>query len=145
VLIIDKVSMLSAPFFELIDEVGKAVRSKLMGASCVDKPFGGIQLILCSDFLQLVSVDKTNKKMELFSLKIFKTPSKINTTFGKKKYFCFQTRVWENANITCVELTKCFQQSDEVTVKMFELARDGWVSDETHSILIEVSKHKIRR
>jgi ATP-dependent exoDNAse (exonuclease V) alpha subunit len=46
VLVLDEISMLSAELFDLLDFIGKSVRQS-------DRPFGGLQLILCGDFLQL--------------------------------------------------------------------------------------------
>lgn len=49
-LIIDEVSMLSDTLFELLDDIGKAVRRN-------NQPFGGIQLLFSGDFYQLPPVD----------------------------------------------------------------------------------------
>ena len=51
ILVIDEVSMLSAELFEKIDDLLKLVRNS-------KKPFGGIQVILSGDFLQLLPVFK---------------------------------------------------------------------------------------
>lgn len=50
-LIIDEISMVDGVYFEKIEEVARHIRKN-------DKPFGGIQLILCGDFLQLPPVSK---------------------------------------------------------------------------------------
>ena len=42
VLVVDEISMLSAELFDLLDFIGKRVCR-------VDRPFGGLQLILCGD------------------------------------------------------------------------------------------------
>tara|TARA_B100000161_G_scaffold265296_1_gene240888 strand:+ start:1273 stop:2529 length:1257 start_codon:yes stop_codon:yes gene_type:complete len=52
-LIIDEISMLSANFFDKLEEIARKVRNN-------DKPFGGIQLILSGDFCQLSPVDSSN-------------------------------------------------------------------------------------
>jgi len=49
ILILDEVSMLGADFFDKLDIVGKHIRKS-------QKPFGGLQLILSGDFLQLPPV-----------------------------------------------------------------------------------------
>ena len=51
VLFIDEVSMLGAEFFDKLDFIGRAIRSNPL------KPFGGIQLFLSGDFLQLPPVN----------------------------------------------------------------------------------------
>ncbi len=56
-LIIDEISMIDSEFFDKVEAVARAVRKN-------EKPFGGIQLIVCGDFLQLPPVIKQseNKK-----------------------------------------------------------------------------------
>jgi ATP-dependent DNA helicase PIF1 len=51
ILIIDEISMLGALFFDKLDYIGKEIRRNHA------KPFGGLQLILCGDFLQLPPVN----------------------------------------------------------------------------------------
>lgn len=51
VLIIDEVSMLGKDLFEKLDYIGKKIRK------CEILPFGGIQLILSGDFLQLPPIN----------------------------------------------------------------------------------------
>ncbi|KAH7935373.1 hypothetical protein HPB52_006760 [Rhipicephalus sanguineus] len=46
VLVVDEVSMLDGRFFHKLERVARLVRRN-------DRPFGGIQLVLCGDFLQL--------------------------------------------------------------------------------------------
>lgn len=56
-LIIDEISMIDAELFDKIEAVARAVRNN-------ETPFGGIQVIVCGDFLQLPPVIKQseNKK-----------------------------------------------------------------------------------
>lgn len=49
-LIIDEISMLGRELFEKLDYIGRTLRR------CPDKPFGGIQLLVSGDFLQLPPV-----------------------------------------------------------------------------------------
>ena len=51
-LIIDEISMLSASFFDKLEEIARRIRNN-------QKPFGGIQLILSGDFCQLSPVDSS--------------------------------------------------------------------------------------
>lgn len=60
-LIIDEISMIDGDFFDKMEEVARAVRKS-------QKPFGGLQLVVCGDFLQLPPVAKD----------------------GEPKKFCFQ-------------------------------------------------------
>ncbi|KAG7249071.1 hypothetical protein CRUP_036200, partial [Coryphaenoides rupestris] len=54
-LIIDEVSMVDAPLFDKLEAVARSVRRST-------EPFGGIQLIICGDFLQLPPVSKGKEK-----------------------------------------------------------------------------------
>ena len=49
ILVIDEISMLSSTIFDLLSKVGSRIRND-------NRPFGGIQLILCGDFFQLPPV-----------------------------------------------------------------------------------------
>ena len=53
ILIIDEISMLSADFFDKLENVSRIVRKS-------NAPFGGIQLILSGDFCQLSPIDSKN-------------------------------------------------------------------------------------
>ena len=60
-LVIDEISMVDADYFDKLDAVGKAVRRS-------KRPFGGIQLVLCGDFLQLPPVAKEGEKKYCFQV-----------------------------------------------------------------------------
>lgn len=63
-LIIDEISMIDSAYFDKLEAVARAIRKK-------EIPFGGIQLILSGDFLQLPPVAK----------------------HLEKRKFCFQVRI----------------------------------------------------
>jgi ATP-dependent DNA helicase PIF1 len=52
ILIIDEISMMSLKIFDLLDAIGKCVRS-------APHPFGGLQLVFSGDFYQLPPVGNT--------------------------------------------------------------------------------------
>ena len=56
-LIIDEISMIDGIFFDKLEGVARAVRKNR-------RPFGGIQLVLCGDFLQLPPVCKDGEKRQ---------------------------------------------------------------------------------
>ena len=56
-LIIDEISMIDAELFDKLEAIARTVRRSR-------KPFGGIQLVLCGDFLQLPPVSKDAKTKE---------------------------------------------------------------------------------
>ena len=102
-LIIDECSMLHAEFFDKLEAVACAVRDD-------DRPFGGLQLVLCGDFLQLPPVSKEGGKG-----------------------FCFQAKSWSRcfARSDCVELTQTFRQTDSTFISLLNELRRGACSDAT--------------
>jgi ATP-dependent DNA helicase PIF1 len=108
VLVIDEVSMLDKDLFELLDEVARKVR----GSS---KPFGGLQLLLVGDFMQLPPVKKGDG------------------------HFAFQSRAWDVAGLNApgarVMLKQVERQNDPVFIKGLNEVRLGFVSPEFMRIL----------
>lgn len=96
ILAIDEVSMLSKDTFELLDNLLRKVRE-------IEFPFGGIQLILFGDFLQLPPV--------------------------RSDMFCFESVSWIEADIKIIELKEVFRQQDERFVKLLNNIRFG-IKDE---------------
>ncbi len=60
-LIIDEISMIEGEYFDKLEAVARALRNS-------NDPFGGIQLVLCGDFLQLPPVSRENKKLFCFQV-----------------------------------------------------------------------------
>ncbi|XP_059052609.1 ATP-dependent DNA helicase PIF1 [Achroia grisella] len=114
-LIIDEVSMVDGAFFEKLEAVARYVRKN-------DKPFGGIQLILCGDFLQLPPVVDKNKP-------------------GKR--FCFQSPCWEKCIELCFELKEVHRQKDQEFVTILNKIRIGHVTKEISDRLIGTARQKI--
>lgn len=87
-----------------------------------ERPFGGIQLILCGDFLQLPPVVKGETAVQRF---------------------CFQSSAWESC-IQCVyELKQVHRQSDPEFVKILNHLRIGHVNESIAARLVSTSKQKI--
>lgn len=103
VLIIDEVSMVSADFFTKLDLIAKALRANR-------KPFGGIQLVLSGDFLQLPSIDK-------------------------KGGFLFDCEAWKNAISCTIQLTTVFRQRDAGFIALLQNIRKGIVTDQDDIML----------
>ncbi len=102
VLVVDEVSMVSDWQLELMDRLGRAFRDK-------SKPFGGIQLVLCGDFLQLAPVEGA---------------------------LCFKSPVWAAARLQRFELTYAFRQgADGCFAAMLAEVRTGQPSDDTLAAL----------
>lgn len=88
VLIIDEISMLPAWLFEKLDQQLKYIRGN-------DEPFGGLQLILMGDFMQLPPI-RTRE-----------TPDELNTDF------CINTATWDESNIHCMFMDKVKRGDDK--------------------------------
>ena len=110
VLIVDEISMIAADLFDKVfsfffpllsspnffplkvEYIARKIRHS-------ELPFGGLQLVLCGDFLQLPPVDKG---------------------FGQdRKKFCFEAESWPKCIDICVELTHIFRQKVEFFIFSF--------------------------
>jgi ATP-dependent DNA helicase PIF1 len=124
-LIIDEISMVDASFFDLIEAVAKEIRRN-------DKPFGGIQLILCGDFFQLPPVIKMDKG------NIFEAKNRQTV-----KRFCFQAKSWSSCIQNSFELRKIYRQKDPKFVEILNSIRIGRVTPEITEKLLSTAAQKI--
>lgn len=85
-LIIDEISMVSDKLLDCVDKICRLVRGK------AHLPFGGLQVILCGDFLQLPPV--------------FKGSNEDGT-------YCIHSKAWKAAQIVPFMLTTNFRQGDD--------------------------------
>lgn len=108
-LAIDEISMISGKLFNLLNEVFQIVRKS-------DAPFGGMQMILIGDFLQLPPVIKRAEDEEQ----------------GK---FAFESTAWRAAGIKVAMLTRVFRQSDEAFSTALNEIRVGEPSDAARALL----------
>lgn len=104
-LAIDEVSMLHGELFNTLDHVFRIVRRS-------NEPFGGVQLILFGDFLQLPPVSR-----------------------GKAQQFAFESDSWRAAKIRTGLLTKVWRQSDERFSGALNRIRVGDVAPDVASLL----------
>ncbi|XP_038000330.1 ATP-dependent DNA helicase PIF1 isoform X2 [Motacilla alba alba] len=115
-LIIDEISMVDGKFFDKLEAVARAVRKR-------DEPFGGIQLIICGDFLQLPPVCKTNEETK----------------------FCFQAKSWRKCIHINMELTEVRRQTDKAFVSILSAIRLGRCTEEVTRQLMQTAAHKSER
>jgi ATP-dependent DNA helicase PIF1 len=110
VLIVDEISMLNYEVFEALDAIARAVRLR-------DEPFGGLQVIVVGDFMQLPPVVKNRSQLK----------------------FCFQSAIWEEAGFNRENGTKFLRQverqKDEDFVDFLNQVRVGKVSSHLISLL----------
>ncbi|XP_023226143.1 ATP-dependent DNA helicase PIF1-like isoform X2 [Centruroides sculpturatus] len=109
-LIIDEISMIDGQFFQKLERIARIVRNN-------QKPFGGIQLILSGDFLQLPPVTKGSEKCT----------------------FCFQSEAWRNCINVSLELTQVMRQKDEKFIRILQDIRVGRCTEETTNILLQTA------
>jgi len=98
-LIIDEISMLSANTLDILDHVFRCVRGQ-------DRPFGGMQIILCGDFFQLEPVKA-------------------------KEGFAFQSPLWDTLIHRTHELQTIYRQSDLAMCTALNKVRTGEVDEQT--------------
>lgn len=95
VLIIDEVSMLNPDYFDKLNNIVRLIRNNI-------RPFGGIQLLISGDFLQLPPV---------------------------KSYFAFQSTAWKEINLQRIILTQNMRQTDNTFHQALDKIRRGIADD----------------
>eukprot|EP01041_Mallomonas_annulata_P003356 gene3356-6646_t len=107
ILIIDEISMISAELFDKLSVLGSKILKD-------NRPFGGIQLVVCGDFFQL-------------------PPVGLST--GQK--FCFKSENWRQIfnEDNIVVLDKVFRQKDPIFLNMLHEIRSGYMSTSNSIIL----------
>jgi len=97
ILAIDEISMIGSKLFDLLDTVFCAVRKD-------DRFFGGMQLLVFGDFLQLPP---------------------ISNDFSGDEIFAFQSKAWRRGNFKNVILNQVFRQKDASFVNLLNNIRFG--------------------
>ncbi|MFC1659514.1 DEAD/DEAH box helicase [Pseudomonadota bacterium] len=111
-LAIDEISMISSDTLNLVNNVLKAIKE-------TDEPFGGLQIILFGDFLQLPPI------VDNFS----------NT--DDTEHFCFNSEAWQEANLKTFVLKEIFRQTDNRFIQLLNNLRFGKIEKDDIEILKE--------
>lgn len=106
-LAIDEVSMIGSHLFTVLDHVFRLVRNEPQA------PFGGMQIILFGDFLQLPPVGQAED--------------------GTR--FCFESPSWNEARIKVSMLTKVFRQEDAAFSSALNDLRTGTITPAARALL----------
>ncbi|KKA29313.1 hypothetical protein TD95_002384 [Thielaviopsis punctulata] len=102
-LVIDEISMVDGDLFDKLDRVARKIRN-------VNKPWGGIQLVLTGDFFQLPPVPDAQNRMAKFA---------------------FEASTWSTSIDHTIGLTQVFRQKDPQFANMLNEMRLGRISDQT--------------
>lgn len=105
VLVIDEVSMLHGNMLNMVDEICRILKNP-------DKPFGGLQLVLCGDLFQLPPVTKYVPGEE-------RGPTD----------FAHTSQAWANASLKVCYLSEQHRQGDDELIKILNAIRDDYVED----------------
>jgi hypothetical protein len=97
VIYIDEIGMMSKDQFEFLDEMLRFCRKN-------NEPFGGIQIILCGDVLQLSPICK------------FNTPGEV---------FFFESDSYVNGKFKSIYLSSSYRQKDPKFVRILNRMREG--------------------
>jgi ATP-dependent DNA helicase PIF1 len=147
ILIVDEVSMLGKDLFEKLDYIGRRIRK------CEILPFGGIQLILSGDFLQLPPIkDDFPFESAVWNRCAFViVPFLMRRRFDDVQYFDLLLRVrkGEHTQEDLRILQSCVKKYDDMNKKILENGKKRRKLDDEpeikptilHSKVIDVSSH----
>ena len=110
ILIIDEISMLSPELFDKLEELARLIRKDT-------QPFGGIQLILSGDFLQLPVVNSHE--------------------------LCFEAKSWKKCVTNTVQLVDIIRQSDKTFQKCLNEIRVNNLSQESKELIKQLNNKKL--
>jgi ATP-dependent DNA helicase PIF1 len=135
VLLLDEVSMVSGEFFDSLSTVVSDIRKD-------PRPFGGIQLIVCGDFLQLSPIAPRKWEVDQMVTGIrekegLETVEEARNWLFLNRGFCFQSEAWKESSFEVVELKHVFRQSNRNFVNVLKDIRVGNVTPETVRYLKE--------
>ena len=114
-LVIDEISMVRADLLDAIDARLRKIREN-------DAPFGGVQLLMVGDFLQLPPVVQEHDRELLVQL-------------GYKTPFAFSAKVFRRLAVTKISLEQVFRQNEQEFIDILGKVRSGTDLDDTvHNI-----------
>lgn len=104
-IIIDEISMLRSDVFITIDKMLRSIKD-------VDKPFGGLRIILVGDFHQLPPV-------------VVESEQKVFNKLYPCGKFAYTTKTWRDLDLVNINLTEVMRQKDAKTREMLNCIRQG--------------------
>ena len=115
-LVIDEISMVRADVLDAIDAVLRHYRFRR------NEPFGGVQVVMIGDLMQLQPVVHGDEERELMA------------RYYEGPYF-FQSKVMQQVSPVYIELDHVFRQQDEQFVKLLGEVRENRLSEEGRAML----------
>ena len=110
-LVIDEISMISGSLFDLLNTVAQTIRGNT-------EPFGGIQLVVVGDFLQLPPVNA-----------------------GTEREYAFEAYTWpQTIQHTVILRTVMRQRGDERLIAVLEQLREGRITPLVTETLVECNR-----
>lgn len=103
VLIIDEISMLHKHQLDMIDSIAQLMLDK-------EKPFGGLQVILCGDFFQLPPISHDD---------------------GQEKQFAFEANAWKSGDFHVCYLAEQHRQGNDTLHAILNDIRSGTAGEHT--------------
>jgi ATP-dependent DNA helicase PIF1 len=113
ILVIDEVSMLPAELLEKLEQIARIIRARpirMIQENLPEQAFGGIQLVLSGDFLQLPVVGDSNN-------------------------FCFESKAWQKCIDCSIELKENMRQMDKDFQSILAEIRYGILSKKGRKLL----------
>ena len=114
-ILIDEISMVRADLFDAINLSLKKNRKN-------NKPFGGVQIILFGDVMQIDPIVSSVEK-------------EVMEKFYPNGRFFFNSNIYKEGNFKQIELTKIFRQSDETFINLLNKIRINKATNSDLSIL----------
>jgi ATP-dependent DNA helicase PIF1 len=127
VLVLDECSMVSGEFLDRLSREVSMIRRD-------ERPFGGIQLIICGDFLQLPPIPPRNADVQDMRAAMEEKGQEPDDLFLNRG-FAFQSRTWRDANFRVLELDVVFRQKNQEYVNILMDIRRGRVTPEVIQFL----------
>lgn len=127
-MVLDEVSMISGEFFDCLSHVVSQIRGD-------PRPFGGIQLVVCGDFLQLSPILPRKSEVEQMTTALSEQGQDPSEILFLNRGFCFQARQWKEANFRVVELDRVFRQENQEFVDVLKHIRTGRVTTTVRKFL----------
>lgn len=116
-LVIDEISMVRADLIDAIDARLRSIRED-------DRPFGGVQVVMVGDFLQLPPVVQNDHRPLLHGL-------------GYRTPYAFSARALEQVPVTTVSLEHVYRQDERDFIKILSQIRLGESIPEAVTLLNE--------